>query len=264
MLAQQEDDFDGDQIIEPPLLPGMGVAAAMLQPPVAAAAAAAAGGGSGSDASKQRGLPWWVLPQGLMSLCLSHMDLTGRGVTQCSAAGVQQQQQEEGGSSNSAGGCCCCLAPAPAGSQQQRQQLLLPGLSLGLGLFQSRPSPLRPLSKRRRQTQQRLGSGEVDVSELSGAAWGCSDDGSAAGGAAGAAAAAGDVEEGSAASLLSPPLCSCAAMLPAHFSSLQALWLEHVRFWLKGHHQQTTTWLSPLASCLPLLGIGGSFKAGPN
>jgi hypothetical protein len=232
MLAQQDDDFDGEQIIEPPLLPGMGVAAAMPQPPggAAAAAAAAAGGSSGSDASKQRGLPWWMLPQGLMSLCLSHMDLTGRGVTQCRAAGVQQQQQQEGcSSSDNSSGCSCCLAPAPAGSQQQRQQLLLPGLGLGLSLFQStRPSPLRPLSKRRRQTQQRLGSGEVDVTELAGAAGGCSDDGSAAGCAAGAGAAAGDGDEGFAAALLSPPLCSCATVLPAHFSSLQALWFEHV------------------------------------
>lgn len=266
MLAQHDDDFDGEQIIEPQLLPGMGLAAAMPQPPTAAAAAAAAaGGGSGSDASKQRGLPWWALPQGLMSLCLSHMDLTGRGVTQCRAAGVQQQRRQEGGSSDSAGCCCCCcLAPAPAGSQLQRQQALLPGLSLGLGLFQSRSSPLRPLSKRRRQTQQRLGSGEVDVSELSGASWGCSDDGSAAGGAAGAAAA-GDGEEGSAASLLSPPLCSCAAVLPAQFSSLQALWLEHVSFGLARGAITTDCNLAFTASFVPaFIGVTRFSKAGPS
>ena len=212
-LANQDDDFDGEQIIEPPLLPGMGVAA-MAQPPAAAAAAAGSNGGSsGSDASKQRNVPWWTLPKGLMSLCLSHMDLTGRGARQCTG----QQCQ---GASSSSSGSCCCLVPAATGQQQQRQQLL-PGLGLGLSLFQCRPSPLRPLSKRRRQTQQRTGAGVDEGCEevsASGGLGGCSDDGAAAAGA--------DVD--SAAALLAPPVCSCASALPAHFASLQALWFEHV------------------------------------
>lgn len=214
-LEAQEDDFDGEQIIEPPLLPGMGVAAAMPPPPAAMAAGSSSGGSNGSDASKQRNLPWWSLPKGLMSLCLSHMDITGRGFTQC---GGQQQQCR-----HSSGGCGCCLAPAAAGAQQQRQQLL-PGLAMGLSLFQSRPSPLRPLSKRRRQTQQRMGVGEGEGGEASGGAGGCSEDGSAAG----AAAATAEGEGAESMALLAAPQCSCAVALPSHFSSLQALWFENV------------------------------------
>jgi hypothetical protein len=217
-LEAQEDDFDGEQIVEPPLLPGMGVAAAMPQP----ATATAAGGSDGSDASKRRSLPWWSLPKGLMSLCLSHMDITGRGLTQC---GRQRQQCR----SSSGGGCGCCLAPALAwGQQQQRQQLLLPGLTMGLSLFQSRPSPLRPLSKRRRQTQQRMGVGEGEGGEASGGAGGCSEDGSAAGGGAAAATAEGEGSGAESMALLASPQCSCVVALPSHFSSLQALWFEHV------------------------------------
>lgn len=214
----QDDDFDGDQIPEPPLLPGLGVAA-MPQPPAAGPGGGGSSGSSGSDASKQRSMPWWTLPTGLMSLCLSHMDLTGKGVTQC---GGQRPQCSSSSSGSSSGGCCCCLAPAAAGGQQQKQQLL-PGLGLGLSLFQSRPSPLRPLSKRRRQTQQRMGSGEIEAAELSAAVAGCSEDGSAA-----LAAGSGDSAREQSVSFVSAPLCSCATVLPAHFSSLQALWLEHV------------------------------------
>jgi len=228
-----DDDPDFDPELEPPLLPGLGIGA--MAAPAAGAAAAAAGGSN--DGSSQRSLPWWTLPKGLMSLCLSHMDLSGRGVNQCG----EPSRGAAAGGSNGSGGCCCCLAPAPVG-QQQRQQLLSGLGGLGLSLFQSRPSPLRPQSKRRRQTQQRTDQQDTAAAAAGGAAAAAgtqhgsySDDGSSAVGAADGTA--GDELQSCQSSGLQisqqglaaePQLCSCSTVLPAHFSGLQALWFEHV------------------------------------
>lgn len=266
LAPEDEADFDAEPVMDPPLLHGL---AAAVPPPAPAAAAAGGGngggnggnggsGGNGSDSSKQRSVPWWTVPRGLMSLCLSHMDISGRGMTQCGEA-YGGAGGNSGSSSSSGGIGGCCLVPAAVG-QQQRQQLL-PGLGLGLSLFQNRPSPLRPLSKRRRQTQHRTDQADASSAAAAAAAaaggaggvgsagvGGCSDDGSGCGATAGgdagdllsrgccgddddaaAAAAAAAAGGGSGAHMVAgPPQCSCASVLPRQFSGLQALWLEHV------------------------------------
>jgi hypothetical protein len=150
---------------------------------------------------------------------------------------------------------------AAAGQQQQQRQQLLPGLGLGLSLFQSRPTPLRPLSKRRRQTQQRTDQQEgvggcASSSGGVGGARSCSDTGSAAA----AGAAAGDADDAfgdEAYATNAPPLCSCAAVLPGHFSGLQALWLERVTL-PASFLPRVLPALSASLESLALLHVGGT------
>jgi hypothetical protein len=146
------------------------------------------------------------------------MDLTGRGASQCTfnssisstaEPGINNSSSGKAGSgssrakrrSSSAGGpregeeeeedvaIPCCLLPA-ASRHEHRHGLSLPGLSL---FHNNRASPLRPLSKRRRQTKQRTehsdaaaaasgGSGSSQGAAAAAAAAGCDDGADAAAG----------------------------------------------------------------------------------
>uniref|UniRef100_A0A383VCX0 F-box domain-containing protein n=1 Tax=Tetradesmus obliquus TaxID=3088 RepID=A0A383VCX0_TETOB len=216
--------------------------------------------GGAAQAPVSRKVGWWQLPKGLASLCLSHFDLTGSSGSSSSSSSSSSIEQPCCGSSSS---CCCCMAPLPQDLRQQQQQPGQQQRQYSPTGFSSRvqqlmspgSSPLKTLAKRRlsqpneqqQQQQQQAGdagSGHAAFRQQSGSPTNSSSssegaDGSSSSRAAAgvevtaavvAAAAAGSKAAAGTVAVLPqlPQLCTCVARAAAHFSGLQALWLEQV------------------------------------